>query len=156
MTIKGLRERGYGESKGRVHTSVHSNPFLHYLYATLVCARGRDASRTDNSGLPKKRGRKKDTKVHRYEGSAGLAVVAVENRGRRAGGEAAKKRNREGNESTAVSLRPTPSSSPHPARSDVYPRPNYRARRATPTVHVRNLHPTSISSRRSAMRKRDS
>lgn len=91
MTMKGLREGGRGESKGR----VHGNPFPHCLYGTLVCARERDASRTNDSSLPKVRGEKREGKKdmrceetglrmwRRIEGGAGRGREGEKSRGKR-------------------------------------------------------------------------
>lgn len=124
-----------------------------FVYGTLVCARERDASRTNDSSLPKVRGEKREGKEDMRCEETGLRMRRRIEGGAGRGREGEKSR---GKRETAVSLcgdHPPAAVARTQRRRAAFPRPNYRARRATPTVHARNLHPTSISSRRSATQR---
>jgi hypothetical protein len=134
------------ESKGCAYTSCPVTPFF------IVCTELPTLHAPTIPGLPgKQAGRGRRKKIRGKFKGTGLRMWQ-----RRIEGGAG--RDREGEKSrekreTAVSLHGgfLPFSLPRPALpalpSSASPRPNYRARRATPTVHARNLHPTSISSR---------
>lgn len=77
MTMKGLREGGRGESKGR----VHGNPFPHCLYGTLLCSRERRFTHQRFQFTESKGGKKGGKK--RYEMRRDWVADAAENRGRR-------------------------------------------------------------------------